>query len=131
MTERNEQIPFEENDSDLMDTQRLLLGAQALEGKGYDLDAILAEYGSSAQARPPAPPERPREAQAPAPPEGPPPEPAAPPEEPSEEASEPEEEAPGEPGRLEELEELEGRDLSGFIGEQWMDGALTGSAGAG
>ena len=46
MTERNEQIPFEENDSDLMDTQRLLLGAQALEGKGYDLDAILAEYGS-------------------------------------------------------------------------------------
>ncbi|MCI8878704.1 MAG: hypothetical protein HFF78_07000 [Oscillospiraceae bacterium] len=69
MTERNEQIPFEENDSDLMDTQRLLLGAQALEGKGYDLDAILAEYGSSAQARPPAPPERPREAQAAAPPE--------------------------------------------------------------
>ena len=46
MTERNEQIPFEENDSDLMDTQRLLLGAQALEGKGYDLDAILAENGS-------------------------------------------------------------------------------------
>ena len=137
MTERNEQIPFEENDSDLMDTQRLLLGAQALEGKGYDLDAILAEYGSSAQARPPAPPERPREAQAAAPPEGPPPEPAAPPElaappeEPPEEASEPEEEAPGEPGRLEELEELEGQDLSGFIGEQWMDGALTGSAGEG
>ena len=106
MTDKNDQIPFE-NDSGLMDTQRLLLGVDPEKGRDYSLDDILAEYSSSARA--PAPPE---EAPAPAPAAESPPAP--------EQTAEETEAAP--------LPEPEEEDLSEFIGTQWMEAGEIGRA---
>ena len=110
MTDKNDQIPFE-NDSSLMDTQRLLLGVDPEKGRDYSLDDILAEYSSSARA--PAPPE---EAPAPAPA-------AEAPPAPEQLAEEPEAVPLPEP---EEDSGPEEQDLSAFIGNQWMEAGASG-----
>lgn len=49
MTDQQKKHPYE---GDIMDTQELLRGAEELEAR-YDVDAILAEYGSSQREKPP------------------------------------------------------------------------------
>ena len=49
MSDNKGKIPYDPQDS-LMDTQRLLLGLEPMEGAEFSLEDILAEYGSSASA---------------------------------------------------------------------------------